>query len=352
MGRLLRRTGRIFVIFNQKEADDLRQSILLVDESSITANNFLLIINSAREKFKNANFTILTFPDRQEFIRDNFPDVKIIFPHHKLKFKRYQFVLKLVFLVRGAFKIIILPSLDIYTVFVSLIFGRCPVFLNNRWLQWYRIKYRTVLDILLGVSSSDRSRRRINRGIKDVLKKLGRIFVILTDINGRDTQFPVLIVDNGYTDIGHVSTAVRKVAKNFTNPFITVLTFAPRKHDFVSMFPHIDIVTVRNTHSRYGLAIEMYRMRKRGFNRIVLTTLDITPAVASLLFMGAEVFIYNRWHEWWRLSLRSLFGYLKAVWLILLMIPIALYLFLTACIILLRTAFRLVILNSNYNTEK
>ena len=77
MKRFFKKTGRFFFDLKQKNEKEIRQSILLVDGNFILLNNLALIIKDVREKFKNANLTVLTFKDKEGFIRDNFPDVEI-----------------------------------------------------------------------------------------------------------------------------------------------------------------------------------------------------------------------------------------------------------------------------------
>jgi hypothetical protein len=271
--------------------------------------------------------------------------VEIVVPGDRIRLKKYQLAIQLFLLLRRNFNFIILSSLDISVVSISLIFARCPIFLHNRWLEWYQIRQRTVLDILRGTKSVDKNRRVINKVIKDVIKSLGRIFVILSQMRDEDIKSRILIEDNGYTEVGHVITAVRRAEEFFINPDITILTFTMRKQDFINTFPQMKIVTVEEINDRYGLAMKMYGMRKHKFNYVILTALDIFPIVVSFLFFKAKVFLYNKWHQWWSLELRNIRGYLKEILIFLVNIPVLIYLFITACFILLRTRFRLVSAN-------
>lgn len=335
MFSFLRKIGKGFILLRQKDAAQIRQSILLIDSSFILPNNFALIIKDVKEKFKNANLVALTFQDKKEFIRNNFPEVEMVVV------KKFQLAIQLLFLLRRDFSFLILSSLDISTILVSLVFGRCQIFLHNRWFEWYRIRQRTLLDILKRARSTDRNRRAKNYGIRDIIKSFGRIFAILSNVNAEEIKSRILIQDNGYTEIGHVITAVQRSQEVFINPDITILTFTRRKQDFINNFVQPKLVIAEESRNRYRLAIQMYRIRKYKFNYIVLTTLDISPIAVSFLFFRAKVLLYNRWHQWWSLELRNIWGYLKEILIFLAMIPILVYLFLTAAFILLRTNFRL-----------
>jgi hypothetical protein len=81
----------------------------------------------------------------------------------------------------------------------------------------------------------------------------------------------------------------------------------------MDMFPQMKTAVVEKQNSRYALAIQMYRMRNPAFHRVVLTTLDISPLAVAMLSMQAEVFLYNKWHQWWLLQHETVDGYLKAI---------------------------------------
>jgi hypothetical protein len=218
-------------------------------------------------------------------------------------------------------------------------------------MEWYRIRQRTISDVLAGRKSGDSNRRKTNKGIKEILRALGRIFVILPVISEKEINSSILIVDNGYTDIGHVLRAVKRSAEDFPNPDITLLTFASREHYFKGLFPEMSIVTVGQSW-KYGLAGKMYALRRLRFTYVVLTTLDVSPVTTALLFMRTQVFLYNKWYQWWSLSLRNPLGYIKGVLRLLKSVPLFLYLLVTATIILLKTGFRLAFVSAGYNFRK
>ncbi len=343
MKKSLKKAGKFFLVLQQREKKDIGQTVLLVDGSFVLPNNFALIIKGVREKFKNANLVVLTFKDKEEFIKNNFPDVQIVVP--EIKIKRHQLAIQLFSLLRRRFTFVVLSSLDISLVATSLFFARCPVFLHNRWLEWYRIRKRTLLDVLRGAKSADRSRGRIKSGMRNALKRLGRVFLLLSKVNWEDIRCRILVVDNGYTDIGHILAAVRKAQDIFINPDITILTFMTRRHYFIDMLPHMKVVLVGESGRRYRIARQMYRMCKERFNYVVLTTLDVSPIAVSLLFMKGKVLLYNKWHQWWSLGFRNIADYFKEILILLAMIPIFIYLLITVALILSRTSLRLGLVN-------
>jgi hypothetical protein len=194
--------------------------------------------------------------------------------------------------------------------------------------------------VLLGTKSADKNRRKIINGLSDRLKSLGRFFIILSQVQEEDINQSVLVIDNGQGDIGYISTAVRKALVNFINPDISLLTFIERKHYFTGLASGIKVFTVKDLDTKYGLAIQMYRMRRSGFSHIVLTNLDISPIFVSFLFMQGNILLYNKWHEWWSLSFRNLYSYIKGVFAFMCSVGIFIYLLIVSGYILLKIGVR------------
>ena len=339
MGKILKNIGRIFIVLNKLNEKDVRQSVLLVDGNFILPNNFALIIKGVKEKFKNANITVLTFKEKEGFIKDNFQDIEVIAPEDGL-IKKYQLAIKLFSLLRRKYAFIVLSSLDISLLLVAMLFAKQPVFLHSRWFEWYKIRYMTFLDILLRTKSADKNRRKVSNSLSDRLKSLGRFFIILSQIQEEDISQSVLVIDDGQGEIGYISTAVRKALINFINPDISVLTSIERKHYFTGLSSGIKIYTVKNPDTEYGLAIQMYRMRKPRFYSVVLTNLDIPPILVCFLFMHGNALLYNKWHEWWGLSFRSTYGYIKGIFGFICSVFIFIYLLIVSGYILLRIGVR------------
>ena len=73
--------------------------------------------------------------------------------------------------------------------------------------------------------------------IKRLTKKIGRSFVPLKQENERIIRQSVLIVDNGYSWIGQLSTAIQKIKNYFPKADITILTFEHRRSNLQNDFP-------------------------------------------------------------------------------------------------------------------
>lgn len=344
---ILKNIGKFFVLMNQENAADMRQSVLLVDGNFILPNNFTLILRGVKEKFKNAKIEILTSEDKTEFLRDNFPEVSIVNPGPNIKNKRFSFNLQLLKMLSRRFDYIVLSSLDIIPVCACLLLGRSRVFLHNKWLEWYRLRLRTIGDILNRRTNSDKNHRDKNSGIKDIIKSIGRKFVILQDIVDGDRKSRILIVDNGYTAIDYILTAVKKTGEIFVEPEVTVLTFADRRHYFANGFTHTEIAAIRHPPKKSMLASarQMWLLRKHKFEYIILTALDALPAAAALGLNAKELLLYNCWHQWWSIKLKNPGECLKDAIGMILAIPVTAYLLIAAGLILLRTFIRGRLLN-------
>lgn len=345
MKRILKKIARLFIDLTEKPESAIRQSVLVVDGSFILPNNLSLIISDVKKRFLNAKITVLTFYDKESFVKEKFPEIEVIIPSSWLRNMRHQLAVQLFILLKQRYNFIILSSLNVTLLFLSMSFGKSQVFLHNRWLQWYKIRARTVGDVFRGAKSADTNRRRNNHGIKDIIKSLGRIFVLLLEVKNDDFTTRILLQDNGYTETNHLLNAVRSISRLFINPDITMVTFEGRSMRLLSEFPSTHIVTVARN-KRFGLAMKMGKMRKPEYDVIVVTALDVSPILISWVVLHKKVSLYNRWLQWWSLDAKNIFGYIKSILLFILMIPAFIFLFIFASFILLRTNLRLAMMKA------
>lgn len=143
--------------------------------------------------------------------------------------------------------------------------------------------------------------------IKRLTKKIGRSFVPLKQENERIIRQSVLIVDNGYSWIGQLSTAIQKIKNYFPKADITILTFEHRRSNLQNDFPEINYLfpSQRLIPKRYGIALQLLKMRKSKFDSVVLFSLDASVLIATLFFLRYKVILYNQWAQWWHLKLKE-----------------------------------------------
>lgn len=144
--------------------------------------------------------------------------------------------------------------------------------------------------------------------IKKLIKRIGKRFVTLRQEDEGVIKQSVLVVDNGYSWLGHLSSAIEIIRNDFPKAEISVLTSEHRKYnlqrDYAAMqyiFPSLGLRP-----KRYRIALQMLRLRKLKYDSIVLFSLDITPLIVALIFLKTKVFLYNQWGQWWSLKLRDI----------------------------------------------
>lgn len=141
--------------------------------------------------------------------------------------------------------------------------------------------------------------------IKKLIKKLGRNIVALKE-EERGIEQSVLMVDNGYSHFEHLFSCVEKINNCFPQAEFSVLTLKHRKSVVEKEFPNLKFIIPAGQLSlqRYQIAWEMFKIRRRKFDFILLFSLDITPLLASLFFTNSKVILYNQWRQWWFIKLR------------------------------------------------
>lgn len=152
--------------------------------------------------------------------------------------------------------------------------------------------------------------------IKRTIKRIGRCFIALKQENEGVISQSVLLVDNGYSWLGYLHSAIEKIKKYFPNADISVLTFTERKAHLQKDFPALKFIlpSERIGPKRYQVALQMLKIRKQRYDFITLFSLDIIPTVVSLLFMNSKVVLYNQWEQWWSLRLRNINEVFKIIY--------------------------------------
>jgi hypothetical protein len=182
--------------------------------------------------------------------------------------------------------------------------------------------------------------------IKTTVKRLGRIFVSLIQADAESLRQSVLVVDNGYSSIGHLTEALYSIKKNLPSAKISAITFEHRIGLFRERFADVEVIfPQRHLIRRYRIAAEMLGLCKKRFDYIVLLSLDITPIIVALLFTKARVLLYNRYHQWWSLRTKLAQDYLSFIPVVLGDIFAFFYLLVVASFIFVRRSFNMVRLN-------
>ncbi len=159
--------------------------------------------------------------------------------------------------------------------------------------------------------------------MKKLIKKIGKIFIVLTFRNYEVLNRTALIVDNDNISKEHLNSTLWNARKNFANTHLVLLTFESRrkyigddfKEEMEMVYPS-EKIWIR----RYQIAIQIFKERNRNFDFIILTSLDITPIIVAIFFTRAEVWLFNQCNQWWSLRQRTVGDVIKfplaLIWLI------------------------------------
>jgi len=178
---------------------------------------------------------------------------------------------------------------------------------------------------------------------KERIKKVGRNFVRLNQIEAPHLSDKVLIVDNGYVSYRHLELAIENILMGVDRRNVSVITFEYRRDFIVNRFGDINIIMPqRRRIRRYEIAHLMFNCRKMHFKQVVILSLDITPIVVSLFFMKCNLILYNRWNQWWQLKLINLKDVSFIIFRFFMNIFIFVYLFAIVSLIFIRRIFSLI----------
>ncbi len=153
--------------------------------------------------------------------------------------------------------------------------------------------------------------------IKTTIKKIGRFFIALKQEDERIIGQSVLFVDNGYSWIGHLESAINKIKDYFPKSKITILTFEHRKSNLQKGFPDLKFIVPpqRTMPKRYRIALQMLKMRGESHDLIILFSLDITPLIVSIAALNTKAVLYNQWGQWWSLKLKDVSEIFKTTYI-------------------------------------
>lgn len=143
--------------------------------------------------------------------------------------------------------------------------------------------------------------------IKKTIKKIGKGIIALKQESDKIIGQSVLIVDNGYSWIGYLTSSIEKIKDYFPRAELSVLTAPERKSILEKDFSALEFIlpSQRLRPKRYQIALQMLKMRKKRYDFIILFSSDITPVIISLFFFKSKVVLYNQWGQWWPLRLRN-----------------------------------------------
>jgi hypothetical protein len=306
--KTIKRMGRFFILLEQKEEINIRQSILTVDNGYSGFEQLKYSIQIASQYFPKAEISVLTFKHRKTLLEKEFTNLRFIVPVERLALQRYQIALEMFKMRKRRLDFILLLSLDMTPLLVSLLFSNSSVVLCNQWRQWWSIRLRRASEIL----KMPYSYTKKNLSFRNLVKKVGLFFVSLRQKDSGLLSYSVLVIDNGYATYEHIHCAVERTRESLPQAKITVLTSVERGK-LKNSFPMLEFMEPdEQIFKKYKIANAMLNLRNR-YDYIILLSLDITPVIASLTFNNSRVLLYNQWHQWWSIKLRPARSYLMII---------------------------------------
>lgn len=308
--KIIKIIGKCFIDLKQEDERIIGQSILIVDNGYGWLGHLEYAIERIGKYFPKAEISVLTFEQRKSVLEKDFSTLKFILPSEGLRPKRYQIALQMLKMRKTQYDFLVLFSLDITPLIVSLIFMKSKrVVLYNQWRQWWSLRLRNIAEIF--------KLSYVNKGtgfsLKNILKKIGLFFILLQPKGEEIFKHSALVIDNGYAAFGQIMYTIQRIKESLPNAKISVLTLEQRK-GLKENFSEFEIINADNCIiKKYRIARHLFRLRKNRYEYIILFSLDITPIVASILFMDGKVLLNNQWHQWWSLKPKPIRDYLMVI---------------------------------------
>lgn len=301
--KIIKRLGRFMFFLKQDDDGVITQSVLVTDNGYSRLADLYSAIKKIQNYFPGSKITVLTQTQRGAFLQNEFSGLEFIICSENIKPCRYQIALQLFFLRKRNFDYILNFSLDPTPLMVQLFLFKAKIILYNQWGQWCSLSLRKVSQIFKATYNQQKSKNIL----KNFLKSIGLFLVLLIPDDQQALSHNILIVDDGAVR-SQLIYALRRIKASLPFARITVLTLGKFKEIEDGLVVSKIIRSDKFWIKRYRIARHMSRLRKNNYDYVILLSLDITPVIVSVLLMKSKVLLNNLWHQWWRLSLKSL-GY-------------------------------------------
>jgi ADP-heptose:LPS heptosyltransferase len=327
--------GKCFIALNQEDERIIRQTILIVDNGYSWIGYLESAIERIKHYFPRAEVSVLTSQLRKGNLAKKFPYIKFILSAPKLRPRRYQIALQMLMLRKSRYDFVILLSLDITPLIVSMIFMRSKIILYNQWRQWWSLRLRNATEIF----KVTYVKKRTKFNLKSLFKRIGLLFILLQRKDEESLKHSILIVDNGRALFKQIDWVIGKIKEYLPQARVVVLASEQRR-ELKDKFPCLEFIKSAGcVIKRYRIARHMLRLRKKGYDYIILLSLDITPIIVSILFMKSKVFLNNQWSQWWSLKPKPATAYLRIIPQFIFNIIIFIYLLIRVSWIFLKRSF-------------
>ena len=300
MKKLIKRMGRFLFYLKQEDDSVITRSVLIADDGYSRPEDLRIAIKKIQNYFPGSKISVLTLAERSSFLQNEFPRLEFIICSKKLKPRRFRIALQLLFLHKKNFDYLLIFSLDLIPLIALLFLFKSQIILYNQWGQWCSLRFRKVSQTFRVTYNKQKSKN----SLKDFLKRIGLFLVLLKPDDEQAFNHSILIIDDGAVD-GQLFYTVRRIKEYLPFARVTVLTLVKPKV-VEREFPLIKIIRPDKFWIKeFRIARQMLRLRKNNYDYVILPSLDITPIIVSVLLMKGRVLLNNRWHQWWKISLKS-----------------------------------------------
>ncbi|MCK4648317.1 hypothetical protein KAT51_02220 [bacterium] len=141
----------------------------------------------------------------------------------------------------------------------------------------------------------------------NLLKKLGTIFVTLTDevySLAPNKIESILVVNTGSKK--HIASLLNFVSQRFRKARITILTPSFSKKYLRTKFHPFKIITFEPESPGFKILTRLYQERRRKHDLLILMTTDVSLALIALLTMPGYKTLYNCWDEWFLVRFKTI----------------------------------------------
>jgi hypothetical protein len=298
----MKRLGKNLFRIKQVRNEDLRNRALIIDSQGRSIESQKVCIENLKEYFCGPEITVLTFPERLPYLKESFKDIDFVLPAQPCFFTKYGVALRMISLKSRKYSLIVLPSLDFSPLIASMLLFKSKVLLFNQWSQWWILKLRCVSEIF---KPGYRPEGKLF-GFKQFLKSFGQVLVLLEQGSKESARESVLLIDNGYSEIGQVEGAIKKINILFRNPRIFML-LPLHRIGVTDILMGIDPIYANEFFIKmYSIARQMLRISYRDYRYVFLLSLDASPIIVASMIMHGRLYLYNRYAQLWSIRFMPL----------------------------------------------
>ncbi|MDP8259978.1 MAG: hypothetical protein P9L96_03120 [Candidatus Gygaella obscura] len=319
---IVKRIGRFFIKLQQQNDDCLSQKILLVDSPQVWLGHLNSAIIRTKKIFPNGNIFVLTNFERKTSLEAEFDDLSyILFGQNNCR--SIGNLIKLIRAKKYNFDFVLLISLDFTFIAASLICLKKIIYLYNQWGQWWKVSFRDAL-FMFKRAYYVKKKKSI---LIEFISRVGLFFVCIRKINEDDLCKSYFLRPDKKTVFKDIECAINKI--KLYSPYSKVYCEAIKyKKNILEIHPDIIFVD-KNTRKSF----------LKDASNIIVFSLSLPIIFDSFISKKSRLLLFNRWHQWWKISFKNLRDYLISLLSFLGDVFIFIFLIMRVSIIFLKRMF-------------